>query len=114
MCEDRAVLRENRAILSKQRAGSDELEINTHKKKAVPQVSECYNCQKKINNSSHARTSQGILCMNCHESLMARRRRKKPQEELEDQDKSGGALAFSHPNSKDQTSWDYALSHLNM
>ena len=104
MCEDRAVLREDRSFLNKHRADLNKLGINAHKKKTVPQVSECYNCQKKINNSSHARTSQGILCINCHESLMARRRRKKPYEELEDQDKNGGALAFSHPDSEDQTS----------
>lgn len=39
----------------------------------------CRNCKRKIENLKYARTSQGIFCMNCHESLMARRRkRQKP------------------------------------
>src|SRR5436190_4598323 len=36
----------------------------------------CRNCKKKIENLRYARTSQGIFCMDCHESLMARRRRR--------------------------------------
>ncbi|KAL9114472.1 MAG: hypothetical protein Q9227_001553 [Pyrenula ochraceoflavens] len=36
----------------------------------------CRNCKKKIENLRYARTSQGIFCMDCHESLMARRRKK--------------------------------------
>ena len=36
----------------------------------------CRNCKKKIENLRYARTSQGIFCMECHESLMARRRKK--------------------------------------
>ncbi|KAH7385575.1 hypothetical protein DE146DRAFT_212760 [Phaeosphaeria sp. MPI-PUGE-AT-0046c] len=36
----------------------------------------CRNCKKKIENLRYARTSQGIFCMTCHESLMARRRKK--------------------------------------
>lgn len=36
----------------------------------------CRNCRKKIENLRYARTSQGIFCMECHESLMARRRKK--------------------------------------
>ncbi|KAI1470975.1 RhoGAP-domain-containing protein [Daldinia caldariorum] len=36
----------------------------------------CRNCKRKIENLRYARTSQGIFCMNCHESLMARRRKK--------------------------------------
>ncbi|KAF1952311.1 RhoGAP-domain-containing protein [Byssothecium circinans] len=41
----------------------------------------CRNCKRKIENLRYARTSQGIFCMGCHESLMARRRKKtkKPQ-----------------------------------
>lgn len=43
----------------------------------------CRNCKRKIENLRYARTSQGIFCMSCHESLMARRRKKartpKPQ-----------------------------------
>ena len=34
----------------------------------------CRNCKRKIENLRYARTSHGIFCMNCHESLMARRR----------------------------------------
>ena len=34
------------------------------------------NCKKKIENLRYARTSQGIFCMLCHETLMARRRKK--------------------------------------
>ncbi|KAI9684388.1 MAG: Rho-type gtpase-activating protein [Trizodia sp. TS-e1964] len=36
----------------------------------------CRNCKRKIENLRYARTSQGIFCMNCHETLMARRRKK--------------------------------------
>lgn len=37
----------------------------------------CRNCKRKIENLRYARTSQGIFCMECHESLMARRRKRK-------------------------------------
>ena len=37
----------------------------------------CRNCKRKIENLRYAKTSQGIFCMSCHESLMARRRKKK-------------------------------------
>ncbi|KAK2750383.1 hypothetical protein FQN57_003863 [Myotisia sp. PD_48] len=36
----------------------------------------CRNCKRLIDNLRYARTSQGIFCMECHESLMARRRKK--------------------------------------
>jgi hypothetical protein len=36
----------------------------------------CRNCKKKIENLRYARTSQGIFCMDCHEALMARRKKK--------------------------------------
>jgi hypothetical protein len=36
----------------------------------------CRNCKRKIDNLRYARTSQGIFCMSCHESLMARRRKR--------------------------------------
>ncbi|KAI4286057.1 MAG: hypothetical protein L6R38_000174 [Xanthoria sp. 2 TBL-2021] len=36
----------------------------------------CRNCKKKIENLKYARTSQGIFCMACHDSLMQRRRKK--------------------------------------
>lgn len=39
----------------------------------------CRNCKRKIENLRYARTSQGIFCMSCHESLMARRRKKAKQ-----------------------------------
>ncbi|KAF1992450.1 RhoGAP-domain-containing protein [Aulographum hederae CBS 113979] len=37
----------------------------------------CRNCRRRIENLRYARTSQGIFCMACHESLMARRRKTK-------------------------------------
>jgi hypothetical protein len=37
----------------------------------------CRNCKRKIDNLRYARTSQGIFCMSCHETLMARRRKNK-------------------------------------
>ncbi|KAL9030612.1 MAG: hypothetical protein Q9196_001293 [Gyalolechia fulgens] len=36
----------------------------------------CRNCKKKIENLKYARTTQGIFCMDCHDSLMHRRRKK--------------------------------------
>lgn len=36
----------------------------------------CRNCKTKIDNLKYARTSQGIFCMQCHESLTYRRRKK--------------------------------------
>jgi LIM domain len=36
----------------------------------------CRNCKKKIENLRYARTSQGMFCMDCHDALMARRRKK--------------------------------------
>lgn len=39
----------------------------------------CRNCKRKIENLKYARTSQGIFCMSCHETLMARKKkRQKP------------------------------------
>jgi hypothetical protein len=35
----------------------------------------CRNCKKKISDLKYARTSQGIFCMSCHETLLARKRR---------------------------------------
>lgn len=37
----------------------------------------CRNCKRKIENLRYARTSQGIFCMDCHETLMQRRKKKK-------------------------------------
>ncbi|GAB7356802.1 hypothetical protein MBLNU459_g7687t1 [Dothideomycetes sp. NU459] len=42
----------------------------------------CRNCKRKIENLRYARTSQGIFCMTCHESLMARRRKKSKASKL--------------------------------
>ena len=36
----------------------------------------CRNCKQKIENLKYARTSQGIFCRDCHESLMERRRKR--------------------------------------
>ncbi|KAI5284877.1 Rho-type gtpase-activating protein, partial [Ascosphaera aggregata] len=36
----------------------------------------CRNCKKTIENLRYARTSQGIFCMECHDTLMARRRKR--------------------------------------
>ncbi|KAF3908382.1 hypothetical protein AA313_de0210395 [Arthrobotrys entomopaga] len=36
----------------------------------------CRHCKRKIENLRYARTSQGIFCMSCHETLMTRRRKK--------------------------------------
>lgn len=37
----------------------------------------CRNCKRKIENLRYARTSQGIFCMDCHDALMQRRRKKR-------------------------------------
>ena len=36
----------------------------------------CRNCKKQIENLRYARTSQGMFCMECHDALMARRRKR--------------------------------------
>lgn len=78
----------------------------------------CRNCKRKIENLRYARTSQGIFCMSCHESLMARRKKKQrsarqasnnapspmlaldkslpaiPQD-MDDDEKSGGSGGYS-------------------
>jgi hypothetical protein len=36
----------------------------------------CRNCKRKIENLRYARTTLGIFCMPCHESVMARRRKR--------------------------------------
>lgn len=36
----------------------------------------CRNCKQQIENLRYARTSQGMFCMECHDALMARRRKK--------------------------------------
>ena len=42
----------------------------------------CRNCKKKIPIFKYARTSQGIFCMDCHNALMQRRRKKRLEEEI--------------------------------
>ncbi|KAM7204482.1 hypothetical protein V8F20_003598 [Naviculisporaceae sp. PSN 640] len=53
----------------------------------------CRNCKRKIENLRYARTSHGIFCMNCHESLMARRRKKsKAAAQAKARDKDGSPM----------------------
>ncbi|KAI1334826.1 rho GTPase activator Rga [Xylariaceae sp. FL0016] len=53
----------------------------------------CRNCKRKIENLRYARTSQGIFCMSCHESLMARRRKKsKAASQSKVRDKDGSPM----------------------
>ncbi|KAI0478639.1 hypothetical protein GGR56DRAFT_331360 [Xylariaceae sp. FL0804] len=53
----------------------------------------CRNCKRKIENLRYARTSQGIFCMSCHESLMARRRKKsKAAAQAKARDKDGSPM----------------------
>ncbi|KAL9057095.1 MAG: hypothetical protein Q9162_002529 [Coniocarpon cinnabarinum] len=54
----------------------EDLAILTGQEAFCAQCFKCRNCKKKIENLRYARTSQGIFCMQCHESLMARRRKK--------------------------------------
>lgn len=51
----------------------------------------CRNCKKKIDDLQYARTSQGIFCMSCHETLLAR---KKKQAQLKA--KNSHSLSASH------------------
>ncbi|GKT45582.1 putative rhomboid protein [Colletotrichum spaethianum] len=53
----------------------------------------CRNCKRKIENLRYARTSQGIFCMSCHESLMARRRKKsKAAAQAKSKEKDGSPM----------------------
>ncbi|KAK0629910.1 hypothetical protein B0T17DRAFT_615634 [Bombardia bombarda] len=53
----------------------------------------CRNCKRKIENLRYARTSHGIFCMSCHESLMARRRKKsKAAAQAKARDKEGSPM----------------------
>ncbi|KAL4915086.1 Chimaerin and related Rho GTPase activating protein [Aspergillus aurantiobrunneus] len=54
----------------------EDLAILTGEQAFCAQCFRCRNCRKKIENLRYARTSQGIFCMDCHESLMQRRRKK--------------------------------------
>lgn len=49
----------------------------------------CRVCKKKIENLKYARTSQGMFCMECHESLMQRRRKKSAKNGAHRRDKHG-------------------------
>jgi hypothetical protein len=61
----------------------------------------CRNCKRRIENLRYSRTSQGIFCMSCHESLMARRRKKKritePDHITVDQPSSGSTQDPGNP-----------------
>lgn len=54
----------------------EDLAILTGDQAFCSQCFKCRNCKKKIENLRYARTSQGIFCMECHESLMQRRRKR--------------------------------------
>ncbi|KAJ6783135.1 hypothetical protein PWT90_01433 [Aphanocladium album] len=51
----------------------------------------CRNCKRKIENLRYARTSQGIFCMGCHETIMARRRKRSKAAAAKARDKEGGS-----------------------
>ncbi|KAK8187806.1 uncharacterized protein BKA78DRAFT_171131 [Phyllosticta capitalensis] len=57
----------------------------------------CRNCKRKIENLRYARTSQGIFCMSCHESLMARRRKKSKANRQQAESKAPVVLDKSLP-----------------
>ncbi|KAH8160791.1 hypothetical protein CIB48_g7456 [Xylaria polymorpha] len=52
----------------------------------------CRNCKRKIENLRYAKTSQGIFCMTCHESLMARRRKKSKAAQAKAREKDGSSM----------------------
>ncbi|KAI2629354.1 rho GTPase activator Rga [Xylaria nigripes] len=52
----------------------------------------CRNCKRKIENLRYAKTSQGIFCMSCHESLMARRRKKAKAAQAKAREKDGSSV----------------------
>lgn len=52
----------------------------------------CRNCKRKIDNLRYAKTSQGIFCMSCHESLMARRRKKAKAAQAKAREKDGSPM----------------------
>ncbi|PWY94885.1 Rho GTPase activator Rga [Aspergillus sclerotioniger CBS 115572] len=54
----------------------EDLAILTGEQAFCAQCFRCRNCKRKIENLRYARTSQGIFCMDCHESLMQRRRKR--------------------------------------
>ena len=54
----------------------EDLAILTGEQAFCKRCFRCRNCKKEIDNLRYARTSQGIFCMDCHESLMQRRRKR--------------------------------------
>ncbi|TGJ82610.1 hypothetical protein E0Z10_g6152 [Xylaria hypoxylon] len=54
----------------------------------------CRNCKRKIENLRYAKTSQGIFCMSCHESLMARRRKKSKAAQAKAREKDGSPMVM--------------------
>ncbi|KAF9693101.1 hypothetical protein EKO04_008702 [Ascochyta lentis] len=64
----------------------------------------CRNCKRKIENLRYARTSQGIFCMSCHESLMARRRKKSKKPPAPAAPKVDKSLPALPPQFEDQQS----------
>ena len=64
----------------------------------------CRNCKKRIENLKYARTSQGMFCMECHNKLMARRRKKKAKQITdEDLNKPMPSLPPSQWSNQQQT-----------
>ncbi|KAI0521443.1 rho GTPase activator Rga [Xylaria bambusicola] len=57
----------------------------------------CRNCKRKIENLRYAKTSQGIFCMSCHESLMARRRKKSKAAQAKAREKDSSVVEKSLP-----------------
>ncbi|OAA54018.1 Rho GTPase activator Rga [Cordyceps fumosorosea ARSEF 2679] len=52
----------------------------------------CRNCKRKIENLRYARTSQGIFCMGCHETLIARRRKRSKANAAKARDKEDAVI----------------------
>ncbi|KAG6142182.1 hypothetical protein E4U12_003593 [Claviceps purpurea] len=55
----------------------EELAILTGEQAFCATCFRCRNCKRKIENLRFVRTGQGIFCMGCHETIMARRRKHK-------------------------------------
>ena len=52
----------------------------------------CRNCKRKIENLRYARTTQGMFCMECHDALMARRRKKSSKGQSRSNKTANGAM----------------------
>ena len=81
----------------------EDLAILTGEQAFCASCFKCRNCKRKIENLRYARTSQGIFCMQCHESLMARRRKK---------NKSAGRTISTNSNGSNPTVLDKSLPAL--